>query len=133
MTSAHAAQPPTTAQIHFLHDFVQKTVGLTISGNGKSSSELPRVQSIDLSRFHSLKHLELRSCSFSLTSDSERGIEGLCTLRQQLEVLVLVQVFGTDDLLWEVLADSAVSVGPGLFFFQDFNFFCVCILHSFFK
>ncbi|XP_026278549.1 serine/threonine-protein kinase 11-interacting protein isoform X2 [Frankliniella occidentalis] len=112
VTSAHASQTPTTAQLHFLHDFVQKTVGLTISGNGNSKGDLYSAQAIDLSRFRSLRHLELRSVTLSQRNDTDQRIEGLSSLRFYLEALVLVQVFQSDDLLWEVLADGAVSIGP---------------------
>lgn len=112
VTSAHASQPPTTAQIHFLHDFVQKTIGLTIAGNGHSQSDLLRSQPVDLSRFRSLRHLELRSCTLSHGSDPDQGLEGLSSLRLQLEALVLLHIYHQDDLLWAVLADGAVSVGP---------------------
>ncbi|XP_034249241.1 serine/threonine-protein kinase 11-interacting protein isoform X2 [Thrips palmi] len=113
VTSAHASQPPTTAQLHFLHDFVQKTVGLTLTGNGICKRDLVNAHpTIDLSRFKSLRHLELRSCILSHGSVPNQTLEGLSTLRSQLEALVLVQVYHSEDLLWEVLAGGAVSSGP---------------------
>lgn len=112
VTSAHASQPPTTVQLHFLHDFVQKTVGLTIAGNGNNQSDLYKPQAVDLSRFRSLRHLELRGCTVAHGTD---GMDGLSPLRTQLEALVLLHIYQPDDLLWEVLADGAVAVGPGLY------------------
>ncbi|KAK3907885.1 Serine/threonine-protein kinase 11-interacting protein [Frankliniella fusca] len=114
VTSARASQTPTTAQLHFLHDFVQKTVGLTISGNGNCKGKSCSAQAIDLSRFRSLRHLELRSVTLSHKNNSDQRFEGLSSLRYHLEALVLVQVFQYDDLLWEVLADGAVSVSPDI-------------------
>lgn len=113
VTSAHASQPPPTAQLHFLHDFVQKTVGLTLTGNGTHKRDLVNIHpTIDLSRFKSLRHLELRSCILSQGSVPDQTLEGLSALRSQLEALVLVQVYHSEDLLWEVLAGGAVSFGP---------------------
>ena len=109
VTSAHASQPPTTAQLHFLHDFVQKTVGLTIAGNGTSQTDQNKPQAVDLRRFLSLRHLELRGCIVAHAPEAE----GLSPLRPQLEALVLMHVYQPDDLLWEVLADGAVAVSPG--------------------
>lgn len=121
VTSAHASQPPTTAQIHFLHDFVQKTVGLTLTGNGTCKMDLVNAYpTIDLSRFRSLRHLELRSCILSQGSVPNQTLEGLSTLRSQLEALVLVQVYHSEDVLWEVLAGGAVSFGPGAFLIATF-------------
>lgn len=93
---------------------MQKTVGLTIAGNNNDKNDQHKLQPIDLTRFRSLKHLEIRGCTFSPGLGNDQGLTGLLPLRHQLEALVLIQVFGSNDLLWEVLADSAVSIGPGL-------------------
>lgn len=132
VTSAHASQPPTTAQIHFLHDFVQKTVGLTLTGTGTCKKDVTNVHPIiDLSRFRSLRHLELRSCVLSQGSVPDQTLEGLASLRTQLEALVLVQVYHSEDLLWEVLAGGAVSFGPGLFLIANLpSFYCLISLKT---
>lgn len=72
--------------LKFLHDFVQKTIGLKVTGCPND----PRI-SVDITKFRHLKYLELKKINIS----SVKGLQGV---RGQLESVICAGRKGIDTV-----------------------------------
>ncbi|XP_058800960.1 serine/threonine-protein kinase 11-interacting protein isoform X2 [Phymastichus coffea] len=86
--------------IKFLHDFVQKTIGLKIQ-NSHNNIKVP----VDITKFRHLKYLELQKVPI----DMVKGIQGI---RGQLECIVCTGGRGVSSV-HELLASCGADAGTG--------------------
>ncbi|XP_018393306.1 PREDICTED: serine/threonine-protein kinase 11-interacting protein isoform X1 [Cyphomyrmex costatus] len=86
--------------VKFLHDFVQKTVGLKVI---HCSSDIK--VTIDISKFRHLKYLELKEVSVEL-------LKGLQSIRGQLESIVCTGRKGISTI-YQLLAECGGDAGVG--------------------
>lgn len=86
--------------LHFLYDFIQKTVGLKITNNVNLSLLDNKV---DISKFKSIKYLEVKKVPV-------KEIVGLTVLQSQLESVICIKCLSRlEELLAECGGDNSVG------------------------
>ncbi|PSN37569.1 hypothetical protein C0J52_12646 [Blattella germanica] len=84
--------------IQFLHDFVKKTIGLKLINSAASSESFKGT--VNISKFKSLRYLELRKCPINI-------LNGIQSIRDQLQSVVCIRcIRRLEDLLFKCGADN---------------------------